>query len=142
MGEAKNIRYHWRYAVALANAEYGRVDKNEPMSRSIDRLVNIVLIAPVVLLALAAFFALQEILLTVSARIIVANMDSTVRGSYALGTVRNFWLLGGGACLVGILIYVLDSAFKHWRTRRLRRLLLRVLAVELAIIGAGLVIVQ
>lgn len=115
------------------------MDKSNTMPRPIDRLINIALVPLVILLAVVAFFTLQELLLTLSARAIVTSMDSAVRGKYALATVRNLWLLGGGAFLVGFLIYVLDFAFKHWRTRRSRRLLLRILAAELVIIGAGLV---
>ena len=114
------------------------MNKNEPMPKLIDRLINIALLPLALLLALAAFFALQEVLLTLSARVIVATVDSDVQGKYALVTVRNFWLLGGGAILVAVLIYVLDFAFKHWRTRRFRRLALRVLALELVIVGAQL----
>lgn len=113
----------------------GRVNKDQPVSGLTERLINLALVPLVLALLLVAFFALQEVLLTVSARVIVKTMDSTVRGTYALATVRNFWLLGGGAILVGVLIYVLDYAFKHWRTQRFRRLALRIVALTLVIIA-------
>ena len=110
------------------------MDKDKHTGRALDPLLNIALTPLAVALAVAAFFAMQEIVLTMAARVIIATVDGGVRGSYALGTVRNFWLIGGGMFLVGFVIYLLDSVFKHWRSRRLRRLLLRALAVELAII--------
>ena len=114
--------------------------RNQNMPKKIDRLLNLALVLPVMALALVAFFSLMEILLTLSAQVIVATSDSTVRSKYALVTVRNLWLIGGGAFLVGICIFLLDYGFKHWRTLRMRRLFLRVLAVELVIVGLQLAI--
>ena len=104
------------------------MDKEKHRGGAFDPLLNIALLLPAIVLALVAFFAMQEVVLTLAARVIIATVDGAVRGSYALGTVRNFWLIGGGMFLVGFVIYLLDSAFKHWRSRRLRRLLLRALA--------------
>ena len=114
--------------------------RNQTMPKAIDRLVNLALVLPVMVLALVAFFATLEIVLTLSAQVIVTTSDSAVRGKYALVTVRNLWLMGGGAFLVGIVIFLLDYAFKHWRTLRMRRLFLRALAVELVIIVVQLLI--
>ncbi len=110
------------------------------MPRAIDRLLNLGLILPVMVLMLVAFFSLLEILLTLSAQVIVTTSDSAVRGKYALVTVRNLWLIGGGAFLVGGCIFLLDFGIKHWRTLRMRRLFLKVLAVELLIIAVQLAI--
>ena len=113
------------------------MDKDERMSGLLGPLLNIVLLAPVIGLALVAFFAAQEIALTIGARLIAMSVEGSVRGGYALVTVRNLWLVGGGLLLVACLIYVLDSAFKHWRSWRLRRLLMRALAIEALIIALG-----
>ena len=104
------------------------------------RLVNILLAVPALLLAVVAFFALQEILLRVAAQLIIGSAGNTVRGTYALVMVRNLWLLIGGALLVGVMIGCLDYCFKHAHKPGTRRLLLRILAVELVIIGLQLVI--
>lgn len=110
------------------------VDKSK--SVTIGALLNIVLLAPALVLAVVAFFASIELVQTLAAWLIIATSDSPTRGTYALVSVRNIWLLGGGALLVGGVVYLLDTGFKHWRTRRFRRLLLSVLAIELAIIAA------
>ena len=109
-------------------------------STAMVRLVNILLAVPALLLAVVAFFALQEILLRFAAPMITGSAGNTVRGNYALVTVRNLWLLVGGALLVGFVIGCLDYCFKHAHKPRTRRLLLRILAVELAIIGLQFVI--
>ena len=102
---------------------------------------NLALIPLLVVMSLAAFLSLQELLLALSARVIIGAVDSAVRGSYALGAVRNLWLLFGGAFLVGLIIYGLDFAFKHWRSPRFGRLALRVLAAEIALILAQMALV-
>ena len=103
-------------------------------------VINALLLLAVVGLGVAAFFSLLEILLTFAAQLIVRTVDSQVRGNYALVTVRNLWLIVGGAGLVGFLIYCIDYCFKHWRSARTRRLFLRVLAIELVVIAAQLLI--
>ncbi len=117
------------------------MDKGKRAGEALDPLLNILLTPVVILLALVCFFAMQEILLTLSARVIIATVDGSARGGYALVAVRNLWLIGGGLLLVGFVIYVLDSGFKRWRARRYRRLLMRSLAMELAIIALAVAVV-
>lgn len=116
------------------------MEKRRNLAKPIDQLLNLVLILCVLALALVTFFALMELLLTVAAWVIVATNDSEVSSRYALITVRNIWLIAGGALTVGIVIYLVDVAFKRWRTAGIRRLFLRVLAVELVVIGLQLLV--
>ena len=102
--------------------------------------INALLLAAVIALGLVTFFSLLEILLTISAPAIVASMGSATRGTYTLVTIRNIWLLGGGAVWLGIVIYCLDYFFKHWRERRIQSRYLRFLAAELVIIGLQVLI--
>ena len=104
-------------------------------------VTNIVLALVVLVLGVVAFFASLELVLLVGAQVIISTNDSLVRGSYALGTLRNLWLIGGGLLTVGFVIGTLDYFFKHWRQPRARRSFLRMLAVELAIIGVALLLV-
>lgn len=115
--------------------------KEKSVGGSLDPLLNILLTPLALMLALVALFAMQEILLTVGARVIAATVEGSVRGAYALVALRNFWLIGGGLLLVGYVIYVLDAGFKRWRTRRYRRLLMRSLAVELLVIALAVAVV-
>ena len=114
--------------------------KQEKAPRPVDMLLNLVLIACVVALAMVAFFALLDLVQFAAAYVIIMTNDSPVSSRYALATVRNLWLLAGGAVMVGSVIYLLDYGMKRWRTFAMRRLYLRVLAVELVIIGLQLAV--
>ncbi len=109
-------------------------EKNLTKPRIGSVALNAALLALSMALGLVALFSMLEIVLTISAHLIVATIDSATRGKYALVTVRNVWLLGGGAIWLGIIIYCLDYFFKHWRERRIQRRYLALLAIEVAII--------
>ena len=86
------------------------------------------------------FFALLELVLTFAAPIIINSINSTVRQHYALVTVRNLWLLGGGTILLGFSVACIHHFTTHLGERRSRRLLLRIMLAELVIIGLHLVL--
>ncbi len=99
-------------------------------------VINIVLAVVVLALSVVTFFATLELALLVGAHVISRTNDSLVRGSYALGTLRNLWLIGGGVLTMAFVVGTLDYFFKHWRQPRARRIFMTMLAVELAIIAA------
>lgn len=99
-------------------------------------VINIVLVAAVLALGVVTYFATLELALLVGAHVIISTDDSPVRGRYALGTLRNLWLIGGGVLNMAFVVGTLDYFFKRWRQPRTRRIFLRMLAVELAVIGA------
>lgn len=103
-----------------------------------NRLITIGLAIPALLLVVVSLFAAQEIVLTLAAPMIARSAADTVRGSYALVTLRNLWLLFGGTLALGLIIYSLDRLFKQSAKPSTRRYFLRLLAVELVIIGAQL----
>ena len=103
-------------------------------------VINIVLVAAVLALGIVTFFATLELALLVGAHVIISTNDSPVRGRYALGTLRNLWLIGGGVLTMAFVVGTLDYFFKRWRQPRTRRIFLRMLAVELAVIGATAVV--
>ncbi len=98
--------------------------------------LNLGLLAAVIGLGFVAFLASLEIALLLGAQVIASTNDSVMRGSYALATLRNVWLLAGGALWLGIMILCINHYFKRWRARRLQRVYLAALAVEALIIGA------
>ena len=79
----------------------------------------------------------MEIVLTLAATYIHHNVDSAVRGKYALVTVRNFYLLLGGMGLLAFMIGFFDYCVKRLGTARVWRLLGVVAVVE-----AGVLVVR
>ena len=65
------------------------------------RLSTIGLAVPALLLVVVSLFATLEILLTLAAPLIARSAADAVRGSYALVTLRNLWLIFGGMLAVG-----------------------------------------
>lgn len=103
-------------------------------------VINIGLAAVVLALGVVTLFATLELALLIGAQVIARTNDSPVRGSYALGTLRNLWLIGGGVLTMAFVIATLDYLFKRLRQPGTRRIFLRVLAVELIVIGVAAVL--
>ena len=99
------------------------------------KLINLLLLLLSAVTTFFCFFAIQELLLTAAATLIYHGVDSSVRGRYALITVRNVWLIGGGALLVGLAIGGFDYFFKRLAQARTRKRLLLILLVEIGIIA-------
>ena len=116
-------------------------DKGTIIPSLINRLVNLLLAILAVVLALVCFFVLQEVVLTIGAHFIVQTVDSRVRSHYALVTIRNFWLLFGGMVLLGFYIGCLNKYFTAAGEKSTRRLFLRILAVEIALILLSVLVV-
>ncbi len=104
------------------------------------KLINLVLLLLSAVTTFFCFFAIQELLLTAAAHLIYHGMDSSVRQRYALITVRNVWLIGGGALLVGLTIGGFDYFFKRLAQARTRKRLLLILLVEIGIITLSRVV--
>ena len=109
----------------------------KPPRRRVSKLINLILLMLVQALALLSFFAIMELLLTFAANVIFHNIESTVRQRYALVTVRNFWLLGGGVLLVGWTIGSFSFYFNRLAQDKTRRRLLLILIVEFVVVAAG-----
>jgi len=105
-----------------------------------NRLITIALAVPALLLVVVSLFAIQEMLLILSAPLIARSAADAVRGSYALVTLRNLWLIFGGMLALGLIIFSIDRLFKQPDKPSTRRYFLRLLAVELVIISAQFVI--
>lgn len=100
-----------------------------------NRLITIGLAIPALLLVVVSLFAAQEIVLTLAAPLVARSAADAVRGSYAMVTLRNLWLLFGGTLSLGLIIYSLDRLFKQSANPSTRRYFLRLLAAELALIA-------
>ena len=99
--------------------------------------VNTALVIAATGLGVVAFFASLELALLAAASLFLATTANAAQGNYALATVRNLWLIGGGAVTLGAILYALDAFFKRWREAGLRRVYARMVAVEAAVIGAA-----
>lgn len=129
--------YHW--------AVMQKPDRKDILSSAraqsvLAKLIDLVLLLLTAVTTFFCFFALQELLLTAAAYLIYHGMDSSVRQRYALITVRNVWLIGGGALLVGLVIGGFDYFFKRLAQARTRKVLLLILLVEIGIIALSWVV--
>lgn len=113
----------------------GALDKTSESQASKNRLTTIGLAIPALLLVVVALFATLEIVLTLAAPAIARSASDSVRGHYAMVTLRNLWLIFGGMLSLGLIIYSLDRLFKQSAKPSTRRYFLRLLAVELVIIA-------
>lgn len=100
----------------------------------IARLPNLVLLLLLTVTTFVCFFATMELLLTVAAWLIYHGIESAFRQRYALITVRNVWLIGGGALLVGLTIGFFSYFSKRLDHGRTRQRILLILLVEIGII--------
>ncbi len=116
------------------------MDKTSDKASLKFRLITIALAIPALLLVVVSLFAIQEMLLTLAAPLIASSAADSVRGNYALVTLRNLWLIFGGMLALGVIVYSLDRLFKHAEKKRTRRYFLRLLLVEMVIIGAQIAI--
>ena len=97
--------------------------------------VNAALLTAALALGAVAFFASLDLVLLLGAQVIAGSYANEIRANYALATLRNLWLLFSGALMLIFVIGTLDCFFKRWRLARTRVALLRILAVEAAVIG-------
>lgn len=100
-------------------------------------VLNFALLAAAIAVGLVAFFASLEIVLSLGARVIWGSMGDTVRGKYALATLRNLWLLVGGIVFLVVIIYCINVFFKRWRETRIQRAYVILLAVEALVVLAA-----
>lgn len=99
------------------------------------RLVSLLLLALALGLAVAAFFALQEILLALGAQLIAAGGGDSIRQRYSLATLRNVGAIGSGGLLLVWVIGGGDYFMRRLDRPESRRRLLWILALEMLIIG-------
>lgn len=131
-----SIRARLVYHQYMTNHQSQADRKPKSESSPAARLVSLLLLALALGLAVMAFFALQEILLALGARLIAAGGGGdSIRQRYSLVALRNVGAIGGGGLLI---VWVIGGV--NYFTRRLdrpesQRRLLWILALEMLIIG-------
>lgn len=96
--------------------------------------MNIVLIIVTSVLAIITFFAIQDILVTVTAFIVARTSSEpwvTVQDTYVVITVRNVWVFIGGILMLSLLIVGLDYHSRRLDQPRTSKLLFGTLLIEL-----------
>ena len=109
---------------------------------SLSKLINLLLLLLMTVSTFVCFFAIMELLLTIAATVIYHGVESVVRQRYSLVTVRNIWLIGGGAVLVGFTIGSFDHFAKRLDQAQTRRRILLILLVEIGIIALSWVVAR
>lgn len=112
--------------------------KNQPTRAA--KLVNLALLAIVMLLGFVSFLSLLELLLSVGALMIYRGIESEFRQHYTLVTLRNIWLVAGAIIVVSLIVGCSANFGQRLGERRALRWPLRILALELAIMGLTLLV--
>ena len=99
------------------------------------KLTNILLLVSVLVLGFVSFLASLELLLTIGAFVIFQGIDSEMRQYYSLVTLRNGWLIAGAIILVSLIVGCSYNFGRRLGERGTLRWLLRILALEVVIIG-------
>jgi hypothetical protein len=115
-------------------------DRTTSPSQLSSKILNGLLLIVTSLLGVVVFFAILEILLIVGQFIFMRTIDSTLQRSFAVVSVRNFWMLCGGGLLIAFVIGGIEFHIKRLGRARTRSILLRTLAIEIVIIAISLII--
>ena len=118
-------------------ANHSKPSNRKPKSESspASQLVSLLLLALALGLAVMAFFAIQEILLTLGARLIAAGGADSIRQRYSLVVLRNVGAIGGGGLLIVWVIGGVNYFMRRLDKPESQRRLLWILALEMLIIG-------
>ncbi len=107
--------------------------KNQPAR--VAKLANLAVLAAVMLLGFVSFLSALELLLTVGAAVIYRGIESEFRQHYTLVTLRNIWLVAGAIIVVSLIVGCSANFGRRLGEPRALRWPLRILALELVIIG-------
>lgn len=99
--------------------------------------INFTLLVAVVVLGFLSLIYSLDIVLALGAPLVLESMGNTVRGKYALVTLRNVWMLAGGILLLVVIVFCINYFFKRWQDMRVQRVFLIALALEALIILAA-----
>lgn len=104
------------------------------------KVTNGLLLLASMVLSVLTFIAIQDILLALVAPLVLTGEDATVQNKYALVTLRNIWVLIGGALLLAYLVTGIEYHAKRLDQARVRRILLYTLLVEVILIVVSFII--
>lgn len=107
--------------------------KNQPARAA--KLANLAALAVVMFLGFVSFLSALELLLSIGALVIYRGMESEFRQHYTLVTLRNIWLVAGAIIVVCLIVGCSVNFGRRLGERRALRWPLRILALELVIMG-------
>ena len=114
------------------------LDKSKTNTSLTYKILNGLCLLLTMILGVATFFALLQIILIIAENIAVRTVETPLRQVYTVGTVRNFWFVCGGGLLLAFLVGGFDYFSRRLDNIKTRYMLLRILAVEVLIIGISL----
>ena len=114
-------------------------DRTE-LNTSTFKVFNAILLFATLILGVAAFLGMMEIVTTIGALVLSNARMSNVQGSNALASVRNFYMLIGGGLMVAFVIGGIEHYSKRLETEKTRSRLIKTLVIEVVIIAIGLVV--
>ena len=104
------------------------------------QVFNALFVIVTMILGVIAFLSLLDIVMMISASLIITSLDVTVQQKYTISTIRNLYLIFGGCFLLGFLIVSMDYHMRHLSETKTRRRLIITLVIELIIIGLNAII--
>lgn len=107
------------------------------------KITNVVLIIVTSLLAIVTFFAIQDVLVAITAFIVAMNPTEdwvTVRDTYIVITVRNLWVFIGGILMLALLVVTTDYHSRRIGNPKTLKILLWTLGIEVFFIALSMII--
>lgn len=101
---------------------------------------NVLLVIVTMILGVIAFFSLLDIVLTISAAIVIQTANVSVQQKYTISTIRNFYLLFCGCFLLGFLIVSMDYHTRRLSNPKTTRILMGTFMIQVIILGISWVI--
>jgi lysylphosphatidylglycerol synthetase-like protein (DUF2156 family) len=106
------------------------------------KILNLILLIVTTVLGIVTFFAVQDIIIEVTAYIVAQNPSeewgNTIRDTYIVISARNLWVFVGGILLLMQFIIAIEYHPKRLGQLRTTQILGITLAVELLCIGLSL----
>ena len=104
------------------------------------KFLNLSLLAIVMILGFVSFLSMLELLLSIGALVIYRGIESEFRQHYALVMLRNIWLVAGAIIVLCVIVGCSYNFGRRLGERRALRWPMRILALELVVMGLTLLI--
>lgn len=115
-------------------------DTEESSFSLLSKIIDGLLLLLTLILSVAVFFAIMNILLTITTILVIPKDSITVQQAYIVGAVRNFWVFFGGIFLLAFLIGHSDYHSRRLGEHKTSRILLWTFIIEIILIVIGLII--
>lgn len=114
-----------------------KADSDFPLAM---KIINGVMLLVSMILAVATFFAILDLVFIISTSIVIRTGETTVQQSYIVTTARNIWVFCGGILLLGFLVGAFDYYSRRLGNEQTSRFLLWTFLVEIIIIAISLIV--